>query len=304
MLSIAAGAYPRMVWRSREKLLWNPIQKKPLKNQPEERVRLRIIEFLMRSGWSKNRLSTEEAIGKITDKNRRCDIIGYDQSFTPKLLVECKSPKIKISEQTAEQVARYNQKVEAPYLLMSNGVNDFWYARDDERMESLDVAPDIISTKISPPEYYFEYWKERGFVGKKAVPALRKWFKKMMPQLWRPEQDHTIQFMDFGSGPADVPISHYYRIFGMDDGRLAITTLDTAFGGNRLVGIWNEGNENKAVLEINLDLLFDEKKGNSSMYSKAGIRTFDLQNYYELQNCNHPEELRDEVWQLFKDHVD
>ncbi|NIT57520.1 MAG: hypothetical protein GWN00_15210, partial [Aliifodinibius sp.] len=67
MLSIAKHIYPRVVWRDREKKLWNPIHKKALKNLPEERVRLRIMEALIQRGWSKHRISTEEAIGKIGD---------------------------------------------------------------------------------------------------------------------------------------------------------------------------------------------------------------------------------------------
>ena len=127
MKSIAVYTYPQIVWREGQKRLWNPIRRKPLKNRPEERVRLRIIEHLVRSGWSKHRITTEEAVGQLADTSMRTDIICYSQRFEPKILIECKAEHIPISDQTAEQVARYNQNVNAPYLMMTNGRADFWY---------------------------------------------------------------------------------------------------------------------------------------------------------------------------------
>ncbi len=107
MPSVAESRYPQIVWREGEKRLWNPIHRKALKNLPEERVRLRTIEYLLDVGWSKHRISTEEAIGQIGDTSMRTDIICYTQQFVPKILVECKAEHIPISAKTAEQVARY-----------------------------------------------------------------------------------------------------------------------------------------------------------------------------------------------------
>src|SRR6056297_527926 len=103
MASIAKHIYPRIVWRDRKKKLWNPIHKKALKNLPEERVRLRIMEALIQRGWSKHRISTEEAIGKLGDTSMRTDLIWYSQQFNPKLLVECKAEYVSISAKTAKQ---------------------------------------------------------------------------------------------------------------------------------------------------------------------------------------------------------
>lgn len=169
MSSIATYTYPQIVWRDRTKKLWNPIQKKALKNRPEERVRLRIMESLVRSGWSKHRISTEEAIGEIGDTSMRTDIICYTQEFDPRLLVECKAEHIPISSKTAEQVARYNQKVGAPYLLMTNGVTDYWYAIENgsEKIRELENSPDILDQEPGVPEYALEDWKSRGFAGSK-----------------------------------------------------------------------------------------------------------------------------------------
>lgn len=306
MLSIARHTYPQMVWRNREKRLWNPIQKKALKNRPEERVRLRIMEALIQGGWSRHRISTEEAVGELGDTSMRTDIICYNQQFEPRLLIECKAEHIPISTQTAEQVARYNQKVEAPFLLMTNGVTDHWYAIEDgsNRIQELEDRPDIINGQSGKPEYVFEDWKSRGFVGEKASPVLRKWFGAVLPAFWLPDRAAGIRFLHFSNGPSDVDLNHYYRITSVGAGRrLALSTLNTAFGGNRMIIILNEEDENKAVMEINLDLLFDEKKGNASVYSRDGIRTFALEDHLDLPSMREVDTIVEQVDRLFIEYV-
>lgn len=305
MPSIAKHTYPQMVWRDRVKKLWNPVQRKALKNRPEERVRLRIMESLIQSGWSKHRISTEEAIGELGDTSMRTDIICYTQQFEPSLLVECKAEHVSISSKTAEQVARYNQKVSAPYLLMTNGVTDYWYAIEDDaqNIRELEERPEMYQNNHCQ-EYTFDAWKARGFVGEKASPNLRKWFDEILPTIWLPAQEAVIRFLSFSDGPSDVDLNHYYRIISVaENRRLALTTINTAFGGNRLIVILNEHDENNAVVEINLDLLFDEKKGNSSVYSRAGIRTFDLHKYLDLQAISELDAMVEQVNQLLTEHV-
>lgn len=306
MSSIAEYTYPRIVWRDRQKKLWNPIQRKALKNRPEERVRLRIMESLIRRGWSKHRMSTEEAIGELGDTSMRTDIIGYTQEFEPRLLVECKAEHIPISAKTAEQVARYNQKVGAPYLLMTNGITDYWYAIENgsKKIRELKKIPDILDQQPGVPEYELDDWKDRGFAGSKASPELRGWLKNILPSIWFPEKDSSIQFLTFSNGPSDVDLNHYYRLESVSENRrLALTTLNTAFGGNRMMIILNEADENRAVLEIHLDLLFANKKGNTSVYSRDGIRTFDLSKYLELAGISSFDNVIEQVNQLFVEHV-
>jgi hypothetical protein len=306
MSSIADYTYPQIVWRERSKKLWNPIQRKALKNRPEERVRLRIMESLMRAGWSKHRISTEESVGELADTSMRTDIICYTQQFEPRLLVECKAEHVPISAKTAEQVARYNQKVGAPYILMTNGITDYWYAIEDgsRKPKSLEGHPDILEYDSSQPDYTLEEWQDRGFMGTKAVPDLRTWFEKILSDLWL-DKDATIRFLNFSDAPSDVDLNHYYRIASVGENRrLALTTVNTAFGGNRMVVILNKNDENRAVLEINLDLLFDDKKGNSSIYSRDGIRTFDLSKYIDLAALNDVAPIVAQVDHLFAEHVE
>jgi hypothetical protein len=305
--SIIDYIYPQIVWRDREKRLWNPIHRKALKNRPEERVRLRTIEYLLRAGWSKHRISTEEAIGRIGEKAMRTDIICYTQQFEPKLLIECKAEQVSISAKTAEQVARYNHKVGAPYLLMTNGISDFWYKISDESVKVVrgDI-PGFLGKSEGEKSYYFEAWESRGFAGRKASPDLRKWLEQLLPDIWlQSGADSAIRYLDFSDGPSDLDLSHYYRIRKLSkDKRLALTTVNTAFGGNRMVIILNRNNENKAVMEVNLDLVFDEKKGNTSLYFSSGIQVFDFHTYWDLTTISSVDSIEEQADRIFSEYLE
>lgn len=274
--NIAAGHYPQIKWRDGQRMLWNPIQRKALKNLPEERVRLRVLEYLLHSGWSKHRISTEEAIDLPQKQAKhRTDLICYTDDFHPFLLIECKAENIKLSGKTAEQIARYNQKVSAPFLLMTNGQADAWFKIEDESVTPLNGIPD----ELPEPEFPnrdFSYWQQRGFAGQKAAPALRNWITPTLDTFFAPaDAIESPRFLAFQNSPTDIAISNYYRIFELNGDRLALTLTSTSFGGNRMIGILNRKGENKALAEINLDLVFDDRTPNATVYWHEGPKNVD-----------------------------
>lgn len=280
MESIARNQFPMIVWREDKKLLWNPIHKKALKNRPEERVRLRIIEYLLEAQWSRHRISTEETIPDYASEQLRTDIICYSQNFEPLILVECKAEHVSLTTRTAEQVSRYNRSINAPYLLISNGRTDHWYHinQSKEQVETLKNIPGLLGeSKMSTSD--FEYWNKRGFAGKKAGPELRKWLHAILPQFKDGDDVATalnIQYLDFQKSPTDLVINHYYFISGFEKHKVALSFLSTPYGGTRLIAILNRNGTNRALAEINLDLVFEGDRPNSSIYSVEGIRNFDF----------------------------
>ena len=41
------------------------------------------------------------------------------------MIIECKSPTVKISQDTFYQIARYNSKLRVKYLVLTNGLQHF-----------------------------------------------------------------------------------------------------------------------------------------------------------------------------------
>lgn len=96
---------------------------------PEEWVRQHVVSFLIdEKKYSKSSINTEVPV-EIVGMKKRADIIVY-QKENPFIIVECKAPKVKINQETFDQIARYNLKLKAEYLMVSNGLNHYYCQMD------------------------------------------------------------------------------------------------------------------------------------------------------------------------------
>ena len=112
--------------------IFDPIRKKYLVLLPEELVRQLVLQYLILDrGYNKNLIRSEQGI-KVNELNKRCDLLIYNKDFSPHLLVECKSSKIKITQKTFEQIARYNLPLKVKYLLVTNGIQSYCCEMDYE----------------------------------------------------------------------------------------------------------------------------------------------------------------------------
>ncbi|MBK9736267.1 MAG: type I restriction enzyme HsdR N-terminal domain-containing protein [Saprospiraceae bacterium] len=103
----------------------DPIRKKNIILQPEEMVRQLIIQyFIQTTNFHRNHIQVEKMI-YINDLARRFDIVIYDKDIKPYILVECKAPDVRIDQSTFDQIAVYNMRLNAPYLLVSNGQSTY-----------------------------------------------------------------------------------------------------------------------------------------------------------------------------------
>lgn len=121
----------------------DPIRKKYLVQTPEEVVRQLFLAFLMQEkNYPKNRIRTEKML-KVNELSKRCDILSYDWEMAPHLLVECKSPNVKITEATLRQVAAYNMPLRVKFLVLTNGLTNFCCEMDyiNHAWQFLDTIP-------------------------------------------------------------------------------------------------------------------------------------------------------------------
>lgn len=117
------------------KYIWDPIRKKYLVPQPEELVRQLLILYLTQKlDYPISRIQVEKSL-KVLGQYKRYDIIIYNQEIEPYLLIECKSHKESINQSVLDQAARYNITLNAPYLLVTNGVQTYCCAIDKATKE-------------------------------------------------------------------------------------------------------------------------------------------------------------------------
>jgi hypothetical protein len=113
--------------------IFDIIRKKYLVLTPEEWVRQHIIHYLIaEKNYPISLIAVEKklTINKLT---KRTDILVFNAKGSPHIIVECKAPSIKITQEAFDQIARYNLKLEANYLIVTNGLTHFYAYMDLEK---------------------------------------------------------------------------------------------------------------------------------------------------------------------------
>ena len=257
MQSITHQQFPQFVFRDTQKMLWNPVLKRAYADLPEERVRLQVVEYLLnKNKFSSSRISFESPVNLPRDKSSsRTDVICYNKNFQPLLLIECKAPEIKLTEKASIQIARYNQKVSAPFLLITNGFEDYWFSSQGDKINTLDNIPYQFQPKgeISPD---FDFWVNHGFAGSKSHPNTRNWINETCTQLFYSDDAARYNYFKFEGSPTEFYMPNYYRVFeNENDIKLAISLTGTPFGATKLNGVLNENGINKILFSCSLNLL-------------------------------------------------
>ena len=120
--------------KSNEKqtLIFDNLRKKYFVLTPEEWVRQHFVQFLIEEKKYPVSLIALEKQLVVNNLKKRTDIVIYNKQGVPDIIVECKAPHIKISQDTFDQIARYNLKLKAKYLIVTNGIEHYFCRMDFE----------------------------------------------------------------------------------------------------------------------------------------------------------------------------
>lgn len=113
--------------------IFDEIRKKFILLTPEEWVRQYTIQFLLQEKkYPKSYINAEKTI-TLNGTKKRYDLVVFKPNGELFLLVECKAPEVTITQQTFDQIARYNLKLKADYLMVTNGLNHYFCQMDFEQ---------------------------------------------------------------------------------------------------------------------------------------------------------------------------
>lgn len=129
--------------------IFDEIRKKFILLTPEEWVRQHVIKFLLQdNNYPKNYTNVEKVL-KINGLTKRYDAVVFEPDGSVFLLVECKAPSVKITQDTFDQIARYNMVAKARYMMVTNGLNHYFCQMDynEEKYIFLRELPEFNSTK-------------------------------------------------------------------------------------------------------------------------------------------------------------
>ena len=105
--------------------IFDPIRKKYLVLSPEEWVRQHFLQYLVQDKKYPASLIGIETGLKYNQLLKRADILIYNTLGKPYLLVECKAPTVKVTQDAFDQLARYNMAFKVKYLVVTNGLRHF-----------------------------------------------------------------------------------------------------------------------------------------------------------------------------------
>ena len=107
---------------------------------PEEWVRQHAIRYLhYELGYPLELMQVEGAI-TLNGMTRRCDIVVYDASVRPFIIVECKRETVALTQKVLDQACRYNLVLQVPYLWLTNGVQQIYCRVDSEAKRVVGIA--------------------------------------------------------------------------------------------------------------------------------------------------------------------
>ncbi|MCD4725934.1 MAG: type I restriction enzyme HsdR N-terminal domain-containing protein [Bacteroidales bacterium] len=124
--------------------IFDEIRKKYVALTPEEWVRQHFIMYMVNEKQVPAGLIVLEKKLILNTMTRRPDILIHDRQGKPLMIIECKAPEVKISQDTFDQVARYNSVIRVPYLVVTNGLQHYCCLMDYNRQtyKYLEDIPD------------------------------------------------------------------------------------------------------------------------------------------------------------------
>lgn len=151
MQKLNFNAYEFRFKNSENKLaIFDEIRKKFIILTPEEWVRQHVIKFLnLEKKYPLSLINVEKKI-VINGLTKRYDIIIYTSEGGVFAIIECKAPHISISQETFNQIARYNMELNAHFLMVTNGLQHYCckIAAGNNAFEFLQDFPDYKTVNI------------------------------------------------------------------------------------------------------------------------------------------------------------
>lgn len=112
--------------------VFDVLRKRFIQLTPEEWVRQHVVHFLLEEKKIPKSLLNVEKQLRVHQLIKRYDIIAYKPNGEIFLVVECKAASVPVTQETFDQIARYNLALKAEYLMVTNGLSHYFCQMDYE----------------------------------------------------------------------------------------------------------------------------------------------------------------------------
>jgi hypothetical protein len=111
----------RIKEESGKEFIFDSLRKLWVTLTPEEWVRQNIIRYLLDVKKYPGSLIAIEKEMWLGELKKRFDVLVYNTSHQPWLMIECKSMEVVLDEKVLQQLLRYNIAIPVSYLVITNG---------------------------------------------------------------------------------------------------------------------------------------------------------------------------------------
>ena len=124
-----------------KRYIFDTIRKMWLLLTEEEWVRQNFVAYLIRELKYPSALIALEKEIFLNELKKRFDILVYDKTHQPWMMVECKAPTVTLTEDVLQQVLRYNVSVPVKYLVITNGEATVVWGKEESGLKLLQQMP-------------------------------------------------------------------------------------------------------------------------------------------------------------------
>jgi len=113
-------------------VIFDPVRKKFVALTPEEWVRQHVIQYLKQEKQVPLSLISVESEIRLYKTRKRFDIAVFDRNGHALIIVECKSPRVPVTQNVLDQAVRYNLTLKVGFLMITNGLQHIYCQIDTE----------------------------------------------------------------------------------------------------------------------------------------------------------------------------
>lgn len=106
-------------------VIYDSLRKRYVALTPEEWVRQHFVQYLVNEREFPIALMANEVSLNQNGIKRRCDTLVANRIGNPFVIVEYKAPQVQVTQDTFDQIVRYNMVLHAKYLIVSNGLTHY-----------------------------------------------------------------------------------------------------------------------------------------------------------------------------------
>jgi len=128
--------------------IFDSFRKKWLLLTPEEWIRQNFVQYLIQVMKYPSTLIALEKEIWLGELKKRFDIMVYNSSHQPWMIIECKGADIKLSDETLQQALRYNISVPCEFLVITNGHYSFGWQKKDGGLIEVNGLPEWKTNQV------------------------------------------------------------------------------------------------------------------------------------------------------------